>query len=151
MATTPDPFLTDLPSLRMLSPMAKLPGRGPFIAYCVVAIVFALMMFFSASTKLTQNPATVKSIHETIGVPLSLFPVLAGLQIAGGLGLVAGILRPLIGAAAGAGFILYFIGAITAHVLAADFGGLKAPIMPFVLSVTAFWLRVASMRRVTAA
>lgn len=129
--------------------MAKPPGRGLFIAYCIVAVLFALMMFFSATGKLTQNPGAVKVIHEDAGVPLALFPVLAGLLIAGGLGLLAGIFRPMLGVAAGAALVLYFVGALTAHVLAGDVAGLKAPIVPFIVSVAVLWLRVVSMRRAT--
>ena len=55
------------------------------------------MMFVSATGKLTQNPGSEKVIDETVGVPLALFPVLGGLLIAGGLGLIAGIFRPMLG------------------------------------------------------
>ena len=78
----------------MLAAMEKSAGKGVRIAYMVVAILFALMMFFSASFKLTNNPDAVHLIHEVIGVPLALIPVLALCEIAGGLGLLAGILRP---------------------------------------------------------
>ena len=39
------------------------------------------MMFFSAIMKLKQNPGAVHTIHEVVGVPLSLFPLLAVCEI----------------------------------------------------------------------
>ena len=117
------------------------------IAYIVVAVLLALMMGVSASGKLMQIPGAVQTIHGVVGVPLKLFPVLAALEIAGALGLIAGIFRPKLGVAAAGGLVLYFIGAITGHVIAGDFAGIKAPIAPFVLSVAALALRLRSMPR----
>ena len=100
-----------------------------------------------ASTEITT---AVKVIHDTVGVPLSLFPVLAALEIAGGLGLLAGIFRPKLGVAGGGGLVLYFVGAMVAHVLVGDFAGLKAPIGPLLMSSAALTLRVKSMPRSSA-
>jgi hypothetical protein len=86
-------------------------------------------------------------IHEDVGVPLSLFPVLGALLIAGGIGLIAGIFRPKLGVWAGAGLLLYFTGAFVAHVVAGDFPGLKAPIIPFIMAATALTLAVLNARR----
>ena len=61
----------------------------------------------SASFKLTNNPDAVHLIHEVIGVPLALIPVLALCEIAGGVGLLAGIWRPKLGVAGAAGLVLY--------------------------------------------
>jgi hypothetical protein len=76
------------------------------IAYAVVATVMALMMFFSASMKLTLGPGAVKTINGVVGVPLSLFPVLAACEIACGVGLLVGIFRPRLGVAAAGGLVL---------------------------------------------
>jgi uncharacterized membrane protein YphA (DoxX/SURF4 family) len=121
--------------------------KAPFIAYIVVAILMALTMGISASGKFMQIPGAVHTIHEVVGVPLSLFPLLAALEIAGGIGLVVGIFRPKIGVAAGIGLVLYFTSAMAAHAIVRDFAGLKAPIVPFVLSIAALTLRVRSLRR----
>ena len=127
--------------------MAKSAGKGLFIAYVVVAVLMAVMMGISASGKLTLNPGAVKVIHETVGVPLSLFPVLAACEIAGGLGLLAGIFKPQLGVAGGAGLVLYFVGAFVAHILVGDFAGLTAPIVPFLMAVASLTLAVKVMRR----
>jgi DoxX-like family len=127
--------------------MEKPAGKGLTIAYNVMAVIFALMMFFSASTKLMLNPAAVHVIHDIVGFPVNLFPLLAASEIAGGLGLLAGIFRPKLGVAASVGLILYFICAMIAHVRVQDWAGLKAPVTPFLLSIAILVLRILSMRR----
>jgi hypothetical protein len=117
------------------------------IAYIVVAVLMAPMMFFSASTKLTLNPGAVHVINEVVGFPVSLFPLLAACEIAGGIGLLVGIYRPKLGVAAAIGLVLYFVGAIIGHIRVEDWAGLKAPITPFLLAVTTLTLRVLSMPR----
>jgi hypothetical protein len=89
----------------MLVGMEKPARKRSSIAYVVVAILMTLMMFFSASTKLTLNPGAVHVIHEVVGVPMSFFPWLAACEIAGGIGLLAGIFRPKLGVAASVGLL----------------------------------------------
>ena len=128
--------------------MQKSASRGLFIAYLVVAPIVALMMLISASGKLTLNPGAVQVIHDTVGVPLRLFPLLAACEIAGGVGLLAGMFWPRIGVAAAGGLVLYFLGAMVSHIRVGDLAGLKAPIVPLLLSTTAFVLRLSSSRRI---
>ena len=127
--------------------MEKPPRNRLFIAYIVVAIVVALSMFLSASGKLTLNPGAVHVINEVVGVPMSLFPVLAACEIAGGIGLLVGIYQPKIGVAAGIGLVLYFVGAIVGHIRVGDWAGLTAPITPLVFAITVLVLRIQSMKR----
>lgn len=122
-----------------------------FIAYIVVAVLTAVMMGISATGKLTLNPGAVQVIHTMVGVPMNLFPVLAACEIAGGLGLLAGIFRPRLGVAAGVGLVLYFVGAMLAHVRVGDWAGMKAPITPLLFSIAALTLRLTSMRRAAVA
>ena len=51
-----------------------------FIVYCVLAVLYAAMLIFSGITKLQVHPEAVRVIHELVGVPLGLFPVLATLE-----------------------------------------------------------------------
>ena len=127
--------------------MKKSSSKGLFIAYLVVAPLVAVMMAISASGKLTLIPGAVHTIHDVVGVPLSLFPLLAAAEIAGGLGLLAGMFWPRLGVLAGAGLVLYFVGAMVGHILVGDWAGLKAPITPLLLSTTALLLRLRSTRR----
>jgi hypothetical protein len=131
----------------MLAGMEKRPGKGIYIAYIVVAVLLALTAFFSAVGKFTLNPGAVHVINEVVGVPMGFFPVLALCEIAGGIGLLVGIIRPKLGVAAAAGLVLYFFGAIVAHILVGDWAGITAPITPLAFSVAALALGVVRMRR----
>jgi len=69
--------------------------------------------------------------------------LLASLQIAGAVGALVGLAIAPIGIAASAGLLLYFLGAITAHLRAGH--GLRQVlfVLPLVLlSAAALWLRI---------
>jgi uncharacterized membrane protein YphA (DoxX/SURF4 family) len=55
-------------------------------AYLVITVAFALMVFFSGVGKIRHDARQVKVIHETIGVPLNYFPLLATCEFARGVG-----------------------------------------------------------------
>jgi hypothetical protein len=131
----------------MLPPMGQSSGKGVNIAYIVVAVLMSLMMFMSAIFKLIKHPGPVHSIHEVVGVPLNLLPVLALLEIAGALGLLAGIYRRKLGVAGAAGLVLYFVGAFIAHIRVGDWAGLQAPIVPLLLAIASLTLGILSARR----
>lgn len=118
-----------------------------FIAYCVISVLYSAMLTFSAITKLQPHPQAVAVIHEVIGVPLGLFPVLAGLELAGALGLLAGIRWPLLGAAAAFGLIIYFVGAMLSHALVGDFTGIWSPVPMLVLATIVLVLRLKAGNR----
>jgi uncharacterized membrane protein YphA (DoxX/SURF4 family) len=85
------------------------------VVYIIVAAVFTVMLTMSARMKLVRDPLAVEVIDGVVGAPLRAFPVLALLEVAGGLGLLIGIgLEPL-GVAAGACLVAYFIVAIMSH------------------------------------
>lgn len=72
-----------------------------------------------------------------VGVPRSWLPVLGGLKLAGGLGLLIGLAGvPLIGVAAAAGLVAFFIGAIATHVRAGVLSNIGFPAL-FLLAATA--------------
>jgi uncharacterized membrane protein YphA (DoxX/SURF4 family) len=81
-------------------------------------IVFGALLAFasigSAIAKIKKVPDVMKSM-ESVGVKASQVPVLAALEIAGGLGLIVGIWMPSLGTLAAACLSLYFAGAVFAH------------------------------------
>lgn len=81
-------------------------------------------------------------IHETVGVPVKYFPLLAACEFAGALGLVAGIWWPPLGLSAGIGLVLYFVGAIVSHLRVGDVRGIGAPAFMLMLAGGALALRV---------
>jgi len=112
------------------------------IAYLVIAIVLASMVLFSGIGKLRNDPHIVKVIHETVGVPMKYFPLLAACEIAGAVGLVLGIWCPILGIAAATGLVIYFVGAVVSHVRVNDLKGIGPAAMLLTTSAAALILRV---------
>jgi DoxX-like family len=116
------------------------------IAYIVVAAVFTVMLTMSARMKIVREPVAVEVIGGVVGVPLSLFPLLAVLEVAGGVGLLVGIgLKPL-GIAAGACLVVYFVVALGSHLRKRDLvpGHVFPAVMMLVISVAALAVRLAA-------
>jgi hypothetical protein len=118
------------------------------IVYLVVTVLVALMATFSGLGKIRRDPRQVKVIHETVGVPLNYFPLLAICEFAGALGLVAGIWRPALGVAGAIGLILYFVGAVVSHLRVGDIKGIGAAAFMLVLAAAALVVRLVTMSSV---
>jgi hypothetical protein len=118
-----------------------------FIAYSILAVLYSAMLVFSAVGKLRLDPQQVQIIHDVIGVPLSLFPVLAACELAGAAGLLAGIRWRSLGIAAAVGLIIYFVGAIASHIVAGDAGGSGGAIFMLVVAAIVLALRVKAPQR----
>ena len=125
---------------------ARLEVQDPFLsldtAYLVVTIVFAAMVTFSGIMKIRRDEHTVRVIHEVVGVPLKYFPILAGCEFAGALGLVLGIWWPLLGITAGIALALYFVGAVLSHLRVGDAKGMGPAAFMFVAATVALILRL---------
>jgi DoxX-like family len=78
-----------------------------------------------------------------VGVPQSRLVVLAALKAAGALGLLVGLGAPLIGVAAAAGLVLFFVGAIITHLRGHEYS-LAYPAASLLLAVGSLGLRLAS-------
>ena len=115
-------------------------------AYVGVTLALALQLVISAVAKLRRNPKVVKVIHEQVGVPMKYFALLAACEIAGAVGLVAGIWWPLIGLAAWILVVLYFVAAIGSHLRVADVKGLGPAAFMLTLAAAALLLRSLTMR-----
>jgi DoxX-like family len=90
------------------------------IAYIAVAAVLSVMLVLSARMKLVRDQRAVDVIGGVVGVPLAAFPLLALLEIAGAVGLLAGIWLEPLGVAAAAGLVAYFIAALASHLRVRD-------------------------------
>jgi uncharacterized membrane protein YphA (DoxX/SURF4 family) len=112
------------------------------IAYLVITLLFALIATYSGIGKIRRDAMQVKVIHETIGLPLKYFPMLAACEFAGSLGIVIGIWWPLIGIAAAIGLVLYFIGAVVAHLMVGDVKGIGGAVFMLAIAGAALALRL---------
>ncbi|MEY2462332.1 MAG: hypothetical protein QOH64_470 [Acidimicrobiaceae bacterium] len=115
-----------------------------FVAYAVLAIGLSLGLVASGAAKLTKQARVVEGINERVGVPLSWFPALASAEIAGAAGLVIGLWVPALGIAAAIGVVLYFVGAVIAHLRAND-RELAAPVVIGLAAAAALALRLLSL------
>jgi hypothetical protein len=114
-------------------------------AYFVITILFALLVAFSGLGKFRRDPRQVRVLHETVGVPLRYIPMLAACEFAGALGLLAGIWWPWLGAAAGIGLVLYFVGAVVSHLRVGDTKGIGPASFMLVFVVGALALRIITL------
>jgi hypothetical protein len=82
-----------------------------YVTVTVLAVVFtgSAAVFYLIGHEYPKTQADMK------GVPRSWVPVLGMLLAAGSVGLVAGFAVPVLGVLAAAGLVLYFVGAIIAH------------------------------------
>jgi hypothetical protein len=112
--------------------------------FLVVTVLFALLSAFSALGKLQRDPRQMK-VMQTVGVAPAYLPFLAACELAGAVGLLSGIWWPAIGIAGGIGLVLYFIGAVVAHLRVGDKAIAPAAFM-WVLAAGTLTLRVVTMR-----
>jgi hypothetical protein len=85
-----------------------------FAAYLTLTILTALFNGSAAFTYLTGHPYP-KAQLDMKRLPQSWGPRLGTALAAGALGVLAGIAVPVIGVLAACGLVLYFIGALVAH------------------------------------
>ncbi len=112
------------------------------IQYLALTVLFAVIVTYSGIGKIRGHPLQVKVVHETVGVPLRYFPLLAACEFAGAVGLIVGIWLPPIGIAAAIGLVVYFVGAIVSHLRVGDVKGVGSAVFMCVLAGAALALRI---------
>lgn len=94
-----------------------------FLAYLLLATVTILANLCFAVADFRRSDF-VRRTSTTVGVPPSWFPVLGLLKVAGSGGLLLGLLGvPWLAAAAGAGLLAFYTGALAAHLRVRAFAG----------------------------
>ena len=114
-----------------------------FSAYVAVGRLTAAATGTAAILDLLR-PAWLIENMTRVGVPRRALIPLAVLKIAGALGLLIGIGVPPLGVAAAVGLVLFFIGAIWAHIRVRDYASIPFPGMFLLLAAASLVLRVAS-------
>jgi hypothetical protein len=113
-----------------------------FAATAVVSGLLAAALLLSGYGKLAKDPRQLKTM-TTVGFPEDRLWLLAAAEIAGAAGLAAGLFWWPIGVAAAAGVILYFLGAVGAHLRVRDLNFAPA-IAVLLVAVVALVLRALS-------
>ncbi|WBO68346.1 DoxX family protein [Streptomyces camelliae] len=113
------------------------------IASVVVTCAAVLANAGIAAADAARAPFVLANSAE-VGVPRTWLPALALLKAAGAAGLLLGLfgIRPL-GIAAGAGLVLFYVGALTAHVRARVFHNIAFPGLFLALAAGALTLAAA--------
>ncbi|WP_405167338.1 DoxX family protein [Nocardia sp. NBC_01499] len=83
------------------------------------AVLLALAMLQSGVMKFVR-PAWARQFAEAVHLTTSQLSALGSLQIAAAVGLIGGIWFPIVAIAAAIGLVLYFGGAILAHIRTGD-------------------------------
>lgn len=88
-------------------------------AYIAVTTLAASAYAYAAYMNFVRHESVI-AVAERVRVPQSWMVPLGSLLAAGALGLLVGFAVPVIGTAAAAGFVLYFLGAVVAHLRMRD-------------------------------
>ena len=83
-------------------------------AAVILAIVLAIVSLSSGGIKLAGATQSLR-IRDTLGVSARLWRIIGALEIAGAVGLLAGIGVPVLGIAAAVALALAMIGAVVVH------------------------------------
>lgn len=94
----------------------------------IVTIAAALWVGFSAVSVFARAKWVVEPL-AAYGVPVSWWPWLGAAKAAGALGLLAGLVVPAVGVAAGIGLVLYFTGAVITVLRARSYSHVVFPLM----------------------
>lgn len=114
-----------------------------FTAYVVVTVVAAVTNAGAATLDFVRHQRVLTAMART-GVPASWLYLLGVLKAAGALGLLVGIAVPVIGTAAAAGLVLFFVAAIITHLRARDYA-ISLATGFLLLAVAALVLRLATL------
>jgi hypothetical protein len=106
--------------------------------YIVVTLLAALANLYAATNDFLHVEWVLENM-DRLGISRIWVSPLGFLKAAGGLGLLAGIWWPQIGAAAAAGLILFFIGAMASAIRVRWYSHLPFPAAWLALSIGALW------------
>lgn len=113
------------------------------LATVIVSLLLAALLVFSAIRKLGHRPDVVAT-YARVGVPEDKLGLLAIVLLAAAAGIAGGLFWAPIGIAAAAGTVVYFLGAVGAHLRAHDTKPLPVPLTAMVLAGVVLALRLAT-------
>ena len=107
--------------------------------YLIVVVLAAAMNLYAGISDFTR-PAWLLANVSRLPIAERWLPTLGVLKILGAAGLLAGIAVPLIGIAAAAGLIVYFVGAMITVLRVRWYANLPFPLTWLALAVSSFVL-----------
>jgi hypothetical protein len=114
-----------------------------FTAYAIITVITILANAGIAIADLLRAEFVLANSTE-VGLPQNWLPWLAALKASGGAGLLLGLMGvTVIGIAAAAGLVMFFIGAIAAHIRARVYHNIAFPGGYLGLAVASLVLAVA--------
>jgi hypothetical protein len=113
-----------------------------FNAYVVVAFLTTGANGYAATVDFTR-PEWLHRNMAKARVPESWLFSLGALKAAGAVGVLVGVVVPLLGVAASVGLVLFFIGALITH-FRARYWDIAPPVAFLLLAVASLVLRIAS-------
>ncbi|MFJ9517511.1 DoxX family protein [Kitasatospora sp. NPDC101801] len=113
------------------------------IAHLVVTVLAAAMSGFSAYSLLSRADWVVQAMVE-YRVPRTWWTPLGLAKAAGALGLLAGLVLPVVGLAATVGLALYYLGAVVTVIRARSYAHVPFPLVYLAPAVVAYGLGLAA-------
>jgi uncharacterized membrane protein YphA (DoxX/SURF4 family) len=114
------------------------------IATIVLSVLLAVAFLGSGGLKVVGAKQSL-TMRDQLRVGAQLWRVVGALEVAGGLGLVVGLVVPLLGIAAAVGLALLMVGGIGAHARAQDLRNAGPAALLLVLAVVTAGLLVPSI------
>ncbi|MFJ8026204.1 DoxX family protein [Streptomyces sp. NPDC096311] len=115
-----------------------------FVGYVVAAVLVAVMLAFSGRGMIVKDERVMASLN-TVKVPDTWRLPLAAVKFAGAFGLLIGIAYRPLGIAAALGVVLFFLGAVGAHLRVKDSKGAAFPVIFVAVSAVPVLFGVASV------
>lgn len=114
------------------------------MALLIFAAILGLMTAVSGFGKLSMKDNVVEMLNH-VGLNERQIRLLGTIEILGAIGLLVGIWVPILGSLAALGFIVYFIGAVVAHIRVKD--GIKDMAPAILLTVISIVVAVLEFSR----
>jgi hypothetical protein len=112
-------------------------------AHVVVTVLAAALVAFSAISTLRHAKWVVGPL-AAYGVPRAWWPWLGAAKAVGAVGLLVGLLVPVVGLVAGLALVLYFAGAVATVVRASSYSHVPYPLIYVAPVVASLALRAGS-------
>jgi len=112
------------------------------LSLIAATVLLAAVALNSAVLKMRRHEEAFSIVGGAVGIPEDHVNTLAGIEIAGAVGILMGLLIPPLGILAAAGLAAYFGAAIIAHLRVGDLSATAVPLVPLFLSLAVLGLRV---------